>query len=594
MRVFCHEHKRGFLAPRQSPVKCENHGHPLGEIDLNGEAKPDVKTQWQYCCNCEHFCVVKFDSASLQRCPVCTRRTSRAYLCERCYTISFESHTPLQTKNFTLTAEGAPRPCCPSCLQPASADLREHTCEHAGVSFVTGLNTCPICSDRLDIGPTFPSLVSEYLRRTKVANKLYVTFDYETGLFAQVEDGEFVLVSNNQDSDGTFLLPRSPRLASLREFYELYQDYYLCVTPETGEISISEPASVVPMKDGWRLLKTGVFEVVHEKRRVKATPQSSALPTNLNPPKPEEFAHAKAAAPQSSGPPTNLNPPKPEEFAHAKATADVSTTPCAKCETPVEAQYAFCWKCGHPRSAKVTASAVRPVRSRLIFGAAEVDEEERTVQHEGRPTASSPISSLLQNVKNRPIKASGSVLRLLGVVIAGFLLMTVTLYAISRSRANDAAASQPVTPVVQQPANARVAPNVEVKPAAVQAPSATAEDSALARLRQMRSEIDSSKVLKTFSETERKFADDYRFPYERARVVVKSNNKNSQVEAFAALTRAAQKAINKGKAIEMLQSLRTDSQGDFQKLSHGHREWTQLQKALRSKDMSVLSENQGL
>src|SRR6186713_55409 len=129
MRVFCPEHKRGFFAPRQSPVKCENRGHLLGEIDLEGVAKAPVVLQWQYCCNCEHFCPVDFDRDGLQRCPVCTRKSSLLYLCDRCYIISFESTTPLQTKNFTLTADGAPQPSCPGCLHPPSADLHEHICE---------------------------------------------------------------------------------------------------------------------------------------------------------------------------------------------------------------------------------------------------------------------------------------------------------------------------------------------------------------------------------------------------------------------------------------------------------------------------------
>src|SRR5258708_3973255 len=104
------------------------------------------------------------------------------YLCARCYTISFESNTPLQTKNFTLTSEGAPQPSCPGCLLPTSADLREHSCDRLGTSFVTAVDSCPICQERLDIGPSFPSSVAHYLRRIKAANKLNVTFDYETEL----------------------------------------------------------------------------------------------------------------------------------------------------------------------------------------------------------------------------------------------------------------------------------------------------------------------------------------------------------------------------------------------------------------------------
>ena len=63
--------------------------------------------------------------------------------------------------------------------------------------------------------------------------------------------------------------------------------------------------------------------------------------------------------------------------------------------------------------------------------------------------------------------------------------------------------------------------------------------------------------------------------------------KKSHEEAFAALARAVQKAIQSGKAGEMLQSMNKDSAGDFQNLSHGYREWAQLQKALKTNDASI-------
>src|SRR6188474_222632 len=106
MRVFCPEHKRGFFAPRQSPIKCENRGHLLGELDFEGQGKLPIEIQWKYCCNCEHFC-------------------------------------PLDSKNFTLSADGVPQPSCPGCLRAASADSHEHDCEELGVSFITALTTCP-------------------------------------------------------------------------------------------------------------------------------------------------------------------------------------------------------------------------------------------------------------------------------------------------------------------------------------------------------------------------------------------------------------------------------------------------------------------
>jgi len=121
---------------------------------------------------------------------------------------------------------------------------------------------------------------------------------------------------------------------------------------------------------------------------------------------------------------------------------------------------------------------------------------------------------------------------------------------------------------------------------------AKAEDAALERLRQMRTaeHSDRSQMLQKFSETERKYATDYRFPYERARVLAMDRKKKSHGEAFAALARAVQVAIHSGKATEMLQNMNKDSAGDFQNLSHGYREWAQLQKALKTNDASVVSE----
>src|SRR5262249_2920805 len=155
------------------------------------------------------------------------------------YIISFESNTPLQTKNFTLSAEGVPQPSCPGCLRPASADLHEHTCDEVHASFVTGLSACPICNERLDIAPAFPSTVANYLKRIRAANKVNVTFDYETASFVPVDDGEFVVITN---PDQAIVLPRATKFSSRRDFYEFYQDYYHCPNPDAGDVQIIQPA----------------------------------------------------------------------------------------------------------------------------------------------------------------------------------------------------------------------------------------------------------------------------------------------------------------------------------------------------------------
>src|SRR5215213_3628341 len=353
MRVFCPEHKRGFFAPRQNPIKCENRSHLLGEIDFEGQATAPVELQWQYCCNCEHFCPVDFDQYGLQRCAVCTRTSSRLYLCDRCYVISFESNTPLQTKNFTLTAEGVPQPSCPGCLRSASADLHEHTCDAVNASFVTGLNACPICEERLDIAPAFPSLVANYLKRTKSANKVSVTFDYETGSFVPVEDGEFVIVTN---SDQPVVLPRAPKFSTKRDFYEFYQDYYHCSDPDAGDVQIVQPAFVAPAANGWTFVATGVLEVIKEQ------PKKPAAPVVQPRPQPQ--------------PPVEKREPPPEPVITAKK-AEPGIRPCPECGSQIEAKYAFCWKCGH----SMDNNERKP---RQILSTLDLDDE-LTVQHEPRP-----------------------------------------------------------------------------------------------------------------------------------------------------------------------------------------------------------------
>lgn len=582
MRVFCSEHKKSFFAPRVSPVKCENRGHVLGELNFNGDAKSAFQLQWQYCCNCEHFSLTDFDDPGLQRCPVCTRRTSTLFLCDQCGIVTFESSTPLQTKNFTLSDEGVPHPCCPGCLQPASADLREHTCDDAGISFVTGLKVCPICRERLDVRPAFPSSVRDYLKRTRAANKVYVTFDYETELFVLIEDGEFVVVSNNDDSGRTFLIPRSSQLSAPRDFYELYQDYYHCAAPQSGEINIAEPALVVETSDGWKFEAAGILLVVGEAAKTRVHHEPGA------------FARETRAVPADLV--SQAVEPRVEEKVVPVATETAAVTPCKFCETLVEAKYAFCWKCGHPRGLKAPGPGLHPERSRVLVSMEDQPEDIPEPKKSVLPRLSWASALPLQ----RSTRSNGGILKLFSIVVGGLLFGFLSLVALMRSNATvpATATNQPATPAVQSStvaANSEPAPTAEMKPVAAQIPAATAEDTELERLRQMRGAAnasDRSKILQRFAETERKYSRDYRFAYERARVVV-GLKKDFREEAFAALARAAQKAIDSGKAVEMLQNLNKDKDGDFQKLSHERREWSQLQKALKNKDVSVLDVEEG-
>ena len=99
---------------------------------------------------------------------------------------------------------------------------------------------------------------------------------------------------------------------------------------------------------------------------------------------------------------------------------------------------------------------------------------------------------------------------------------------------------------------------------------------------------ESGEIIAAFKDAEKKYANDYRFPYERARLSIEGITTHH--EAFSALTLAAEKAIDNGKAEEMLNSLMADKDGDFYKLSRGHHEWQALIQALSNKDKQALKE----
>lgn len=565
MRVFCPEHKRGFFAPRQSPVKCENRGHLLGELDFEGQSKLPVEIRWQYCCNCEHFCPVDFDREGLQRCAVCNRRSSLLYLCDKCHLISFESNTPLDSKNFTLTAEGVPQPSCPGCLRSASADLHEHDCDQLGVSFITGLATCPICEERIDAAPAFPSTVAQYLKRTRSAHKLNVTFDYESGSFVPVEDGEFVVVNNDDPNTQPIVLPRAARFSAKRDFYEFYQDYYHCSKPDAGEVNIVRPAAVTPAGAGWRLQTTGLLEVIGAiSEKPKTKPVEVAAPTPI----------------------AAVNTRKEEPAA-------VKT--CDGCGATIESKYAFCWKCG---SALKVSNGPVTVRSKPL--PLPVDDDEMTVQHEvqhdAQAGANPMFSWTMPKPEEHPSSPRGSVLKLLGIGAVAFVLLALGIFGLTRSDSQVASAnSEP--PVAQQPATTQPAPagepaTVATEPKPLPTAATINPEDELAKLREKRmgaTPSERSKIFQAFAKVERQYPRDYRFPYERAKLAANGSKATSRNEAFKALSAAAEKAISAGKATEMLNGLEADKTGDFQKLAQGRQEWTRLVAALKRKDTSLLN-----
>jgi hypothetical protein len=570
MKVFCAEHNRGFFTPRQNPITCENRGHILGELDFEGNAQAPPELRWQYCCNCEHFFPVGFGQNGIERCPACARPSSTRYLCDRCYTISFESNTPAATKNFTLTPEGMPHPSCPACLRSPSGDLSEHECDGLGASFFTALTTCPICRERLDIAPSFPAAVAYYLKRTR--NKLNVTFDYDSELFLPAEDGEFVLVRNGNEAGHEFMLPRTPCLSTKRDFYDRYQDYYYCADPVAGEVQVVQPAIVDRVSDGWKLKTHGVLEVIVDAK----------------------FARSKQV--------------KAGEREKVKAEAP-PTRACPHCNNLVEAKYAFCWHCGKSIGTREAA----PIRSSeetksVDDSLVSVAEDEITLFPEANTVQPGPsIFAWALEERAVPASISGATIKLIAVAIIGLALVSFLLFVVlgrpASTLPNDVTSSQPTDDGAQPVAGSR-ATDGPVQSALAAQPGPAAQTSAtvpsadsrpdfeLKKLQQERTSVltsDRAKITETLAAAEKRYPNDYRFPYERARLSINPQEINSHHEAFSALRLAAQKAIENGKADEMLSSLMADEHGDFHKLSHGHGEWRQLEEALKNKDKRVLS-----
>lgn len=598
MRVFCPEHKRGFFAPRQSPIKCENRGHLLGELDFEGQGKLPVEIRWQYCCNCEHFCPVDFDEYGLTRCAVCTRRSSLLYLCDKCHVISFESNTPLDIKNFTVSAEG-PQPSCPGCLRAAPADLHEHDCDHLGASFITGLTTCPICEERLDVAPAFPSTVAHYLKRTRSAHKLNVTFDYETESFVPVEDGEFVVINNGDPNTQPIVLPRTSRFSTRRDFYEFYQDYYHCTKPEAGEVKILRPAAVTRAGTGWKLQTTGLLEVISEPAKKKPVEVSAPAP------RPEPVTQKRVEQPPSPPPVINTPPPLPP-VTGAPKREQTAMKMCEGCGASIESKYAFCWKCGNAMNTRSNGPVV--VRSKPLPLPMDEDDDEFTVQRDMRSETqgeaqagnNSMFSWTMTKPPERNSTSRGSVLKLIGIGAVALLLLSLGLFGLTRSDSPSASANSAPQPVVEQAA--AIQPEPAAEPAAeptasvaVEEKTITPEDE-LKKLRERRlgaKPSERSKIFQAIAKVEKQYPRDYRFPYERAKLAAKGSRAASRTQAFKALSIAAEKAITNGKAGEMLNGLEADKSGDFQSLAQGRQEWSRLLAALKRKDPSLLGRERG-
>ncbi len=722
MRVFCREHERGFFAPRQNPIKCDNRGHILGEINFAGDQRSPAELHWQYCCNCEHFCPISANGESLELCPVCTRRTAQMYVCDRCLTVSFEASTPVETKNFTLTSEGVPRPACPGCLQTSSGEVREHVCDDLGASFTTALAACPICRERLDIGPSFPNLVSQFLRKTKATNKSNVTFDYDTGLFVEVEDGEFVAVPDASELNRVMIVPRVAQFSDSREFYEIYQDYYHHRAEiRAGEVFIHEPAWAERAEGGWVFKSEGMLEVVndHPQRKTRKIRFSEPIPHHetaeaaipsrrtaesvipaertgqsaiqgMRPAEPAIPAERRAIPAESTGPSAiqGMRPAEPvipaerraipagrtvgpaspsvergnawwespeykdrktlrsaasageppippaqaAEPAHpaeraaespmsAAGHAEAAIPPgeieteappslaapsrsaaaggvCQHCGSAIEEKYAFCWNCGKPMQAAKQSETKRPKNPsrRLIIDMDDTPNLPPLEEHRR------PIFSELPHEQKGLKRGNGSGLKLmlvLAVAVTALVSGMAGTWWLKRAPAVTPAVLAAETAKATSQSAQEYVPSVNVSTTPVETPlpaslPAASADEELRDLKQRRTKgtaADRRNVMRDIVRLEHEYPNDYRFPYERAKLSAVAPEEKSRDAAFQALFIAAQRAIKAGKSAEMLHGLEADRFRDFRKLARGHVEWSQLVQSLKNRDATRLATN---
>jgi hypothetical protein len=408
-----------------------------------------------------------------------------------------------------------------------------------------------------------------------------VTFDYEIGAFVPVEDGEFVVVTHTDDA---ILLPRAAKFSTRRDFYEYYQDYYHCANPDAGDVQIITPALVAPAGNGWTLETTGLLEVIKEQPK----PKPVVTPVVQPPPVKREVRREEVAT----------APPPPPAPAPAAEKEQPGARACPDCGSMIEAKYAFCWKCGHAMDNERKPSASSGCKPTTLLSAAMDLDDELTVQHETRPLSSTMFSWTTPSEPQRPASTTrGSVLKLMS--IGGIALLALSLGIFGVLRSNTQTASATVAPAGAQPA-----PQVAVAQPATfttevsrSAPAETTTQQAAAtpdeELKKLRersksaSASERSKIFQAIAKVEKQYPRDYRFPYERAKLVAKGAKKR---EAFKALNVAAEKAINTGKANEMLSGLETDKTGDFSEISQGRYEWSRIVAALKRKDPSLLSE----
>lgn len=295
----------------------------------------------------------------------------------------------------------------------------------------------------------------------------------------------------------------------------------------------------------------------------------------------------------------------PDHFRFCGACGGALTSPvrCSGCGEFTDTEWPFCTNCG----TKLSPSAA-------------VSDDEETVtkapalahQRRGVPDTRSPAT---QAIESHPASEprSAPTLTILsaygepetsppfrwwhGAIFGLVLLLFVSALGIGVWYLWS---PSPTVTQALQAANLNAGPSAEnVSTAASDQPTTTSTpqqatldhsaDAEITRLRERRivaKPSEGAEIISALEQAEKKYSTDYRFPYELSKLSIEGTV--SHREGFEMLARAAEKAIDKGQADEMLNRLMADKDGDFHKLSHGHHEWDAIEQALQNKDKKVL------
>jgi hypothetical protein len=118
----------------------------------------------------------------------------------------------------------------------------------------------PAQDSTVEVKPSFPALVSDYLSKTPNNKKKELESDFRTNLLIPAPGGPFTLVEDDDGRGMGIVLPK-PRLQKGTEFSSYYKSFYYCDSPSAGEVYITEPAIVNKSGAGWQLHKMGILEI---------------------------------------------------------------------------------------------------------------------------------------------------------------------------------------------------------------------------------------------------------------------------------------------------------------------------------------------